>query len=369
MSRVSAKKANRRDLNPISLAFLDVMSCGFGAVVLIFLIIDHSSSNQARTDNPNLAAEISFLQEDIREGEENLVRIRNTISDIDYEIVEAQGLARQIQEEIELFQDELAELERLAGSGDEDVQQVREQIAALERQVEELRESGDASMGDNIRQFIGDGNRQYMTGMLMGGNRILIMLDISGSMLDDTIVNIIRRRNMSEEAQRNSPKWVNVLNIIDWLTTQLPAPSRYQILLFNNQSRSLIANTEGQWLEVADEEQLSQAVSDLQEMVPSEGTNLQQAFIAIRALDPLPDNIYLITDGLPTLDNSNNRRTNISGQERERLFNQALRELPAGIPVNVIMMPLEGDPSAASAYWRLAIATGGSFLTPSDDWP
>ena len=40
---MSSSKARRRNLNPISLAFLDVMFCGFGAVILIFLILDHNS--------------------------------------------------------------------------------------------------------------------------------------------------------------------------------------------------------------------------------------------------------------------------------------------------------------------------------------
>ena len=40
-----------------------------------------------------------------------------------------------------------------------------------------------------------------------------------------------------------------------------------------------------------------------------------------------------------------------------------------GIPVNIILMPLEGDPSAAAVFWQLAQYTQGSFLTPSKDWP
>jgi hypothetical protein len=46
-----------------------------------------------------------------------------------------------------------------------------------------------------------------------------------------------------------------------------------------------------------------------------------------------------------------------------------VRGLPAGIPVNVILFPMEGDPVAASAFWKLAQATGGSFMSLSEDWP
>ena len=47
----------------------------------------------------------------------------------------------------------------------------------------------------------------------------------------------------------------------------------------------------------------------------------------------------------------------------------ALEQLPRGAPVNVILFPMEGDPDAPSAYWKLAVATSGSFLSPSKDWP
>jgi len=43
--------------------------------------------------------------------------------------------------------------------------------------------------------------------------------------------------------------------------------------------------------------------------------------------------------------------------------------LPSGIPVNTILLPMEGDAYAAAAYWKLGVDTGGSFLTPARDWP
>ncbi|MEX2365748.1 MAG: hypothetical protein WD601_04035, partial [Pseudohongiellaceae bacterium] len=202
-----AKRRQSREFNPISLAFLDVMSCGFGAVVLIFLILDHSTSDQNNISNPDLMAEINLLQEEIREGEQGLVRVRNIISDVDLQVVRAQGLARQIQEEIDSFLEELAQLENESMASQESVEQLQSDIAELEQQLERLRAQENQNTGDNIRQFIGDGNRQYLTGMIMGGNRILVLVDKSASMLDNTIVNIIRRRNMPRQAKLNSDKW------------------------------------------------------------------------------------------------------------------------------------------------------------------
>ena len=375
---MSESRAAKREFNPISLAFLDVMSCGFGAVVLIFLILDHSTSIQNNVANPELVAEISLLNEEINEGEANLVRIRNTISDVDYQMVEAQGLARSIQQEIEDFLEELAQLENTTLAREESVEKLKADIENLEEELERLRAAQDSFSGNFVRPFVGDGNRQYLTGLILGGSRILVLVDTSASMLDNTIVNIIRRRNMSDDRKISSDKWVGVRNIVDWLTTQLPPPSQYQLYTFNEEVEALIPGTEGSWLEVADDVQLNDAVNRLDKLIPKNGTNLENVFQSVAAMNPLPDNIYLITDGLPTLGsrqgsflnrNNNSNANTVTGREREELFKNALTQLPSGIPVNVILAPLEGDPMAASLYWKLAVSTGGSYLSPSRDWP
>jgi hypothetical protein len=77
----------------------------------------------------------------------------------------------------------------------------------------------------------------------------------------------------------------------------------------------------------------------------------------------------LITDGLPTLSDRGSNNALVTPSERIELYEEALEELPRGIPVNIVLLPLEGDPSAAAAFWQLAQYTQGSFITPSKDWP
>ena len=365
----SNSKSNRRKVNPLSLAFLDVMFCGFGAVILIFLILDHSSTISPEETNRELMAEINLLREEVEEGELGLVRIRNTLSDVDFEVVEAQGLARQIMEQIDTFLQELAALENSSMATEEDVAKLRSDIEALEQEVLRLQASAFEQEGNSVRQFLGDGNRQYLSGLFLGGQRILVLIDSSASMLDSTIVNIIRTRNMDNERKRSAPKWQRVVNTVDWVSTQLPITSQYQIWNFNTETESVIPGTEGFWLEVADRDQLSEAIENVKELVPNNGTNLAQVFRAVANMSPRPDNIFLITDGLPTLNNRGSSDTLITPGERIELLEEAVEELPQTIPVNVILMPLEGDPSAAAAYWQLAQYTKGSFLTPSKDWP
>ena len=353
----------------MSLAFLDVMFCGFGAVILIFLILDHASTVSPKESNPELAAEIDLLEEEVEEGQIGLVEIRNILSDVSLEVVTDEGLARQIMEQIDSFLQELAALENNSMATEEDIAQLRSDVEALEEELLRLQASAFEQEGNSVRQFLGDGNRQYLSGLFLGGQRILILLDSSASMLDSTIVNIIRTRNMNDDRKRSSLKWQRVVNTVDWVSTQLPITSQYQIWSFNTSYASIIPETEDTWLEAADRDQLNDAIDNVKNIVPENGTNMTQIFRAVANMSPPPDNIFLITDGLPTLGDRNNSDSLVTPSERLELFEEAVEELSPGTPINVILMPLEGDPSAAAAYWQLAQYTKGSFLTPSQDWP
>ena len=359
----------KRRFTTFNLSFLDIMSCGFGAVVLVFLIIDHSIEVQSKELNRDLLSEVNMLEEDIAEGEKDRVRLRNTLSDVDFEIVEAQGRATRITEEIEEYEALIEDLRRDGFAERSDIEQLKAEIQSLEEEVKKLRESAQEQSGRSARTFIGEGNRQYLTGLNLGGRHIAILLDISSSMLADRLVNIIRLRNMDAAVQRRADKWSRALNTVDWLTAQLPVSSEYQVITFNTAAGTALADTEGKWLEVADQAQLESLSRALRKITPSGGTSLENAFLALQKLSPTPDNIFLITDGLPTQGTSPPRGNKISGRDRQKLYRDAVRRLPKDVPVNIILAPMEGDPMAASEFWQLAQVTRGSFLSPSTDWP
>ena len=198
------------------------MSCGFGAVVLVFLIIDHSIEDEIQTVNADTLSEVDLLDEDIREGEAGLVRLRNAIDQADLEIVEAKGRASRITEQLDEFEALIAALEEQDVSENADVEARKAEINRLEDEVRKLREAAEADGGRSAREFTGDGNRQYLTGLNLGGSRIAILFDVSSSMLHQEVVNIIRLRNMDPAQQRNAAKWVRALDTLDWLTAQLP---------------------------------------------------------------------------------------------------------------------------------------------------
>jgi hypothetical protein len=359
----------KRSFTTFNLSFLDIMSCGFGAVVLVFLIIDHSIEVESKELTVNLRSEVDLLEVDIAEGQEGLVKLRNTLSDVDLQMVEAQGQATRITDKIDEYEALIEDLKRDGFTEREDIESLKAQIRSLEDEVKKLREAAAEKSGENARSYIGEGNRQYLTGLNLGGSHIAILLDVSSSMLADRLVNIIRLRNMDPRLQRQADKWSRALNTVDWLTAQLPVASRYQVITFNTQAVTALADTTGKWLEVADQAQLEKMSTQLRKLTPAGGTSLINAFTSLQQLSPPPDNIFLITDGLPTQGSSPPRGSKVSGRDRQKLYREAIKELPRNVPVNIILAPMEGDPMAASEFWQLAQVSRGSFMSPSKDWP
>jgi len=367
---MASARRRKAAFNPLSLSFLDVMSCGFGAVVLLFLILDHTAQDEQGDVDPDVQAEAELLAEEVEEGEENLVRLRNTLDDVSLEVVEAQGRASRIQEQIEDFRQQLAALEGDTVASEESVEQLRADVESMEEELLRLQAEAPEEAGSAAREFLGDGDRQYLSGMFMGGNRILILLDVSASMLDETLVNVIRTRNLPAASQRQTEKWQRAVRVVEWVVSQLPLDSQYQVYGFNHETAPVLEGTEDEWLDVGNrelQERLSQALAML---TPGGGSNLQRAFEVSGSLPSRPDNIYLITDGLPTLSSRRQRMEgNVTPRQRMERFWDAVDGLGDSIPVNTILLPMEGDPGAAAAFWQLAVLSRGSFVTASRDWP
>ena len=64
----------RRRTNVFSLSFLDAMTCGFGAVVLLYMVINSSVSMRAGHVTRDLRGEVDFLEVEVLEENEDLVK-------------------------------------------------------------------------------------------------------------------------------------------------------------------------------------------------------------------------------------------------------------------------------------------------------
>jgi hypothetical protein len=292
------------------------------------------------------------------------------MEDLDDERAQAQSKIAQITALIEKLKIELAKHDKETLAKIERVEKLQSDIERLEEERKRLlAEEQRREQGLDVRTFTGEGDRQYLTGLKVGGKRILVLVDSSASMLDRRIINILRRRNMADSDKLRSLKWRQAVASVDWLSAQFPKDSLFQIYTFNTEPKPVLKGSEGVWLEVGDGKQLNEAIRILRRTVPQNGTNMLEALNVINSLQPPPDNVIVLVDGLPTMNSSEAKRGMVTGQERLRFHYEAEAVVPSGIPVNILLYPMEGDYNAAIAYWLLAYRTGGSFMSVSEDWP
>jgi hypothetical protein len=361
----------RRKTEVFSLSFLDVIACGFGAIVLFYTILSAQAGVQRQERNDDVQAEVDRLEEEVLEGYKDLVVLRNSLDETEEKTPASDAAARLI-EEMERLKEQLALSDKETLSRRDEIEQLKQDLKSLEEGRRRLEggTTAEGRSGDRVKPFEGTGDRKYFIGLSVKGDRILVLVDVSASMLDETVVNVIRLRNMPESRRRSAEKWRRAIGTVDWITAQLPSKSKFQIYGFNTQAKPLVPGSAGKWLDANDPNALNGAISELRKVVPQEGTSLENAFAIVNELSPRPDSLLVVTDGLPTQGASPPAiRKTVDGDQRLRLFEKALTRLPAGIPVNVILLPMEGDPMAPTAYWALTRRTGGIFLSPARDWP
>jgi hypothetical protein len=362
----------RRTTEVFTMSFLDCICCGFGAVVLVYVIISATAGVTRVHQDDDLKGEVNKLEEQVLEGYKNLVVLRNTMQKTTSQSSQASGRIAQILSELDKTRVELSRYTGDTMSQQEHINQLRSDIRALEEGNRRL-EAGakeNTATGQNVRAFKGQGNRLYLTGVTITGKHVLVLIDISASMLDETLVNVLRMRNLPDVQKMLAPKWQRAVATVDWLTTQIPPDSEFQVYAFNTEAHSVVEGSDGKWLKAVDPRPLNAAVQRLKHMFPHDGTSLINAFNAAKTLDPLPDQIVLVTDGLPTQGATPPAlRKAVDVEQRAKLFDQSLSALPPKVPVSTILLPMEGDLPAPSRFWRLARETGGVFMEPSKDWP
>lgn len=361
----------KRTLTPFSLAFLDIMFCGFGAVVLLVMILNGQVLREREAKSADLRGELSRATTLEELAQQHL-------TDIKQKVEEATLEEGSLKTRIAGLESEIGKAKDANSAAKNEARRIRAISARLERQKEALERSAqiirtrkpeEAKAGTRAIGFTGDGQRQYLTGLKLGGNRTLILLDASASMLDETVVNVVRRKLMDPDRRRQAPKWQRAVRSAHWIIANLKPGTQFQVMAFNTSARPVVQGTAGRWLSSLSTADLQAALAGIRTLAPEGGTSLHKAFKISQSLKPRPDNIILLTDGLPTQGNTSAGPELVTSDERLAHFRSALAHLPTSVPINTMLFPMEGDPSAAAAFWELAITSKGSFIAPTRDWP
>lgn len=364
--------SRRRTVEVFTLSFLDCICCGFGAVILFYTIVSAQAGVQGTRSTDALKAEVNRLEDQVQSGTRNLVVLHNQIEKTESDTASDETRIRSLASTLESQREQVSTFSDSSVAKRAEIEKLKADIDSLEEGKRRL-EAGSLDKtppGQQIGAFRENGgDRRYITGIQLKGKRILILLDVSASMLHEDLVTILRLRNSDDEQKRNAAKWRRAVDTVTWLTTQIPRDSQYQIYTFNTQAHSLLPDQAGKWIGSGDAPQLARELANLRSIVPAEGTSLYNAFAATKTLTPLPDQIVLITDGLPTQGKTAGLRKYVDSGARMRLFDDAVGQLPDHVPVDSILLPMLGDLQAAHRFWNLARLTKGTLLTPSKDWP
>ena len=78
--------SRRRSLTVFSLSFLDAMTCGFGAVVLLYMVINAAVGLRTDRLTGQLQAEAERLDAEVLDGHRRLVELKNSLREIDVSV-------------------------------------------------------------------------------------------------------------------------------------------------------------------------------------------------------------------------------------------------------------------------------------------
>lgn len=349
----------RRNFEVFSLSFLDCICCGFGAMLLLFVLTVGKSAENKESIVSTIIAMISQLSVDTSREQELVGNVRYRLK----------------------IQDErMASLSATLETKEANITELDQQLALLllqqsnlEDEIDKLIDTKDAIPTQEETAPIPIPNvqrRQYLSGFNFEGNSIVFLIEATGSMDGYNSDEAIANGEMTDEERRQFPKWQRVIKSVQWILANLTPRQRYQIMVFNEDTTPLIPESGYGWYDPLDRQTMSEVLKALREVTPKGGTNLERAFTTVLGQFPLVDTIMLLSDGLPTRSDSIPIGSlGTSDTDRERLFQVATRRLPDTLTVNTILFPFSGDPGAAFLFWQLASNTNGALVCPAPSWP
>lgn len=335
------------------------MSCGLGAVVLVFMLVKHHV-NDPTHEKDLLTQEVQQLKTQQASLQHTLEQLRN--------------ISQSETEKSAQLKSKLTQLKQSLSQKELSLAQKKDQLAALKHDIS----SRPVAQKEDLIEDDQGGEENYLMGLKVEGKRIVVLIDSSASMTDESLLDIIKRKNSSDQLKKKGPKWLRTKKTARWILARIPKTSQLSVLTFNHAVKPLgksgwTANSTAT---------LQSLYQDLDAVIPTGATNLQKALQAVSQLKAT--DLYLITDGLPTAGESRytslnpfsgcssllGRSNTISGECRVKLFRQTIQDVNlSGTTANVILLPIEGDPDAANEYWSWTASTGGLIISPAANWP
>lgn len=345
------------------------MACGLGAVALMFIFVKEATFSPLTES----------FKDEIIPLEDQIITIDNLIESKEIELSNVETSIKDINFEV-------SEVESRTEIANNVIDNLVDQNTNLNSSLEELNKKSETKYKPV--------KKSYISGCNIEGKKIILLLDSSESMLHKELVQIIRLSVQNDSVKQNTEKWSKAKQIFRWMVTNLPEGSQVILATFNKDLRIYPNN---KWIDSSNKVEIEKNILYLLNQSPDHGTNLQLAFSKLSSFSSA-DNIYLITDGLPTLaikprslkENIKSRSVSQELSLKERRIASCLDEPLVDLQcrlnyfnafkdtykksfrsskLNTILLPMKGDPLASYEYALFAKETNGCFLTSSKDWP
>lgn len=336
------------------------MSCGLGAIILVFMLVKHHVDDSS--------VELDHLKNDIQQLEQKKQKAQQALKNVEDQLAENAAQENTAKKNLE-------EKKSLLAATSSNMATTAQTLESLKSAIKNIK----VSKTDDLIATQPENEQHYLLGLKVEGQKIAILVDNSASMTDEKLIDIIKTKNGSINAKQRAKKWIRTKKVVKWLLARLPKKSDVLTVAFSEKAKNL--GHKG-WAKANDSSTITAILADLNTLIPEGATNLQHGLQIINKYTPT--HLYIITDGLPTQGESQYKSLNpfarcsslsgnsniISGECRVKLFRQTITEsAPKNVQVNVILLPLEGDPDAINQYWNWTAATGGLVLSPAGNWP
>ena len=159
-------KRKSRDFEIFSLSFLDIISCGFGAVVLLVLISPFSESVL-----PDFTSQTRNALDQVLQAEARIEGLERALEQETREL-------EQIREQLTREQSKAAQAKNTLRAADAEAERVSENLAGLELVERSLRDSQRASIRPDTAQI----RDEEVGGIPVDSDYVVFIIDTSGSM-------------------------------------------------------------------------------------------------------------------------------------------------------------------------------------------
>jgi hypothetical protein len=129
----------RRQINIFSLSFLDIITCGLGAIILLFVLVNAKSAAQRDSITSDFRAEVDRMEQEVLEGKKDLIQARNSMEQTKADLVRTEGLARRIIEILEQKKIELSDRQDDTLATTTHVNKLKSDLKSIEEELKRLR--------------------------------------------------------------------------------------------------------------------------------------------------------------------------------------------------------------------------------------